>query len=288
MNSYIEFKQERDLGAIINDSFKFIRENWKSYGMFVLKIVGPLILVGAAVVVFTFLSYTSLLGDGTDPDLLFINFSSIASYLMGMLVATGIIYTLVAEVSLYYIKSYIDNQGVANFEEVKSNTFRNLWKFLGFGILAIIMVVIGYFMCFLPAIYLGIVLTLGFPILVFEGRDITDTISHCFNLIKSEWWNTFGVFIVIAFLVTLLGLVFNMPMWIYEMISEGVFVETDSGEVVNFFKDPFYVVVTLISFFGKYIFYSVSFVASAFIYFDLNEQKFKTGMNERIDNLGRY
>lgn len=288
MNSFIEFKQERDLGAIINDSFKFLRENWKSYGSFVLKIIGPIILVGAAVVMFAFLSYSALLGDGSDPDRILINLGSIASYLLAWMVASGLIYTLVAEVSLYYIKSYVDNQGVVNFDEVKRNTFQNLWRFIGFGILAILMVIVGYFMCFLPAIYLGIVLTLGFPILVFEGRDVTDAISHCFNLIKGEWWNTFGVLLVVGLIVTVLGFVFNIPMWIYEMVSEGVAVDSDASESFSIMNDPVYALVTLISFFGKYIFYSVSFIASAFIYFDLNEQKYKTGMNERIDNLGRF
>ena len=63
---------------------------------------------------------------------------------------------------------------------------------------------------------------------------------------------------------------------------------TDNVSIIDIFNDPVYVVVTLISFFGKYVFYSVTFIASAFIYFDLNEQKYKTGMNERIDNLGKY
>ena len=287
MNNFIEFKKERDLGAIINDTFKFLRENWKSYGLFVLKIVGPLILIGAALVVFAYLSYTSLLGDGSDPEALLINLNSIATYILGMMVATGIIYTLIAEVSLFYIKSYIDNRGVASFEEVKNNTFKNIWKFIGFGILAILMVVVGYFMCFFPAIYLGIVLTLGFPILVFEKRDVLDTISHCFNLIKDEWWNTFGVFIVVGLLVTILGLIFNLPMWMYQMIAEGIFVDSNASESLGILRDPLYIAVTVVSFFGKYIFYSISFIASAFIYFDLNEQKYKTGMNERIDNLGR-
>lgn len=287
MHNFIEFKKERDLGAIINDTFSFLRENWKSYGLFVLKIVGPLILVGAALVVFAFLSYTALLGDSSDPGAFLSNLNSIASYLLGMTVASGFIYTLIAEVSLFYIKSYIDNGGVANFDEVRQNTFQNIWKFLGFGILAILMVVVGYIMCFIPAIYLGVILILGFPILVFEKRDVMDTISHCFNLIKNEWWNTFGVFIVVGLLITILGMVFNVPMWIYQMIVEGVSLGMDPQETTGILRDPIYVAVTVVSFFGKYIFYSISFVASAFIYFDLNEQKFKTGMNERIDNLGR-
>lgn len=288
MNSFIQFKKERDLGAIINDSFKFLRENWKSYGLFVIKIIGPLILIGSALIVFAMLSNYALVGDGSDPEVIMINFSSIMSYFLVMMIGSGLVYALIAEVSLYYIKSYIENGGVANFEEVKNNTYKNIWKFIGFGILAILMIVVGYFMCFLPAVYLGVVLTLGFPILVFEERDVTDTISHCFNLIKNEWWNTFGVLIVVGLIVVVLGLIFELPSMIYDMIFEGVGLGVESDEPANILSDPIAVAVTLLSVFGRYIFYSISFIAAAFIYFDLNEQKYRTGMNERIDNLGKY
>lgn len=288
MNNFIQFKKERDLGAIINDSFTFLRENWKSYGNAVLKIVGPFILIGAALVVFAMLSYASLIGDGTNPEGILGNLDAIFGYAIGAMVASGLVYTLVAEVSLYYIKSYIENGGVANFEEIKSNTFQNIWKFLGFGVLSILMIIVGYFLCFFPAMYLGVVLTLGFPILVFEGRDVTDAISYCFDVVKGEWWNTFGVLIVVGIIVFVLGFIFDLPSMIYDMISEGVITDTEGNQSNNIFSDPVYVVVQLIGVFGRYIFYSISFIASAFIYFDLNEQKNATGMNERIDNLGNF
>jgi hypothetical protein len=204
-----------------------------------------------------------------------------------MMVLWGIIYTLLAEVSLYYIQSYIKNGGKADFNEVKSNTYTNIWKFLGLGIVSILMMLAGYVLCFLPMVYLSVVLFLAMPIMVFESKSIGNTISHCFNLIKGEWWNTFGVLIVVGLLVGVLGLVFSVPSMIYQLVSTGIVLqENDPTAVFDIFDDPIYLGLTAFAYIGKFLLYSVTLISSAFIYFDLNEQKNLTGTFERIENLG--
>lgn len=291
-NNFIIFKKERDLGAIINDTFKFIRENWKPYFMFIIKIVGPILLIGAAIMVFAFISYSSaakgFLNIGqSDVSQEFSGISGMFSSLLLMSVVWGLVYTLLAEVSMYYVRSYINNNGIADFEEVKRNTYRNIWKFIGMGILSILMMGVGYVLCFLPMIYIAIVLSLAIPIMVFEQKSIGDTISHCFTLIKGEWWNTFGVVFVIGVLVAVLGLVFSIPTIIYQFISSGVFLGVeDPTAVIKILDDPIYILLNVAAYFGKFLFYSVTLISSAFIYYDLNEQKNFTGTFEQIDNLG--
>ena len=59
-HSYIEFKEERDLGSILSDTFKFLRENWKSYFLTVLKICGPALLVFMTAFGFYMYSFSGL------------------------------------------------------------------------------------------------------------------------------------------------------------------------------------------------------------------------------------
>lgn len=293
-NNLIEFKRERDLGAIITDTFKFIRENWKDYFLTVFKIIGPVLLVGAAILVFAMVSYSGALKGmmnfgkpEPDPSTVFDGVFGMFGWLFVMLLIFGIVYTLLAEVSLFYIKSYIKNGGVADFNEVKENTFNNLWKFIGLGILTLLMVLVGYSFCFLPGIYLIIVLSLAMPIMVFERKSVGDTISHSFRLISGEWWNTFGIVLVIGILVSVLGFAFSVPAAIYQLIKMGVTITNeDPTAVLEILDDPIYLVLNLISYLGKFLFYSITLVSSAFIYFDLNEQKNYTGTFERIDSLG--
>lgn len=293
-NNFIEFKKERDLGAIINDTFQFIRENWKDYFLTVFKVIGPVLLVGAAILVLAMVSYSSTIKgmininqSEPDPSTVVSSLFGMFGWLLLMFIVFGIVYTLLAEVSLYYIKSYIENRGVVNFEEVRNNTYNNIWEFIGLGILSILMMILSYVLCVLPVFYISIVLSLAMPIMVFENKSIVDTISHCFTLIKGEWWNTFGVVIVITLLISILGFVFSVPSLIYQFLSMGVsLTNEDPTAMLELFDDPIYLILNVITYIGKFLFYSITLVSSAFIYFDLNEQKNLTGTYEKIDSLG--
>jgi len=291
--NYVEFKKTRDLGAIITDTFKFIRENWKEYFTVVLKIAGPFILVGAFIMVFFMTTFSETMADlqnvsqGGDSSAVFGIMGSMFGWI-GLLALVGmIVYVLVSITSLYYIKSYINNNGKVDFSEVKKNTYKNIWKFLGLGILVMIMVIIGAIFCYIPGIYLAIVFSLATSIMVFEDKSIGDTISHCFTLIKSQWWNTFGVLIVVGLLVWILGLAFAIPALIYQMFEMGTVVGGDDPtEMFNMFSNPVYIILNMISYVGKYVLSSITLISSVFIYYDLNEQKNMTGTIETIDSLG--
>lgn len=287
--NYIEFKKERDLGAIVNDTFKFLRENWKPYLNAIIKIAGPFILVGAIVLVF-FLS--SFFGgfynmENTDPDAGLGVFINMFSWMGILMLVGGIVYIIVSAVSLYFIKSYIENRGVVDYYEVRKNTFENFWKFLGLGILMILIVGLGAILCYLPGIYLGIVLSLATSILAFENKSVGDTISHSFTLIKGQWWTTFGILIVVGLLVSVLGAAFSIPAFIYQIVKMATsFGQNDPSAVIDLFKDPVYIALNVFSYAGRFVLSSITLIATVFIYFDLNEQKNLTGTLEKIESIG--
>ena len=287
-NSFIEFKKERDLGAIISDTFAFIRENWKEYFLTVLKITGPVLLVALAFLVFYMMSLSDVFSelDAIDKDPL--SFMTKIFSGVGILVLIYVVlYGLMSMSSLFFIKSYIQNNGRADFNEVKQNVLTHVWKFLGLAILITICVIMGAFLCYLPGIYLGITLSLAFSIMVFEGKNIGDSFSHSFTLISGQWWNTFGVMIVVGLLVGVLGQVFSVPAFIYQMIKMGTMVgDEDPTAVFSLFKDPIYLILNIGSYIFQFILYSITLISSVFIYYDLNEQKNLTGTFERIDSLG--
>ena len=294
-NSFIEFKKERDLGAIINDTFAFIRENWKPYFGAILKIAGPFILAGSILMVVFVGYYMGVVGNmvgisegnGNPEDVL-----GLLVLMYGWIALLGIVYLLVYIIvsltSLFYIKSYISNNGNVDIVEVKTNTFKNVFKFIGLGFLIFLMVLVGTFLCFFPGIYLGVVLSLAISIMVFEGKSISDSISHCFNLIKDQWWSTFGVILLVGILVNILGYVFSVPAMIYQFISGGTMLgSSDPTEIFNTMEDPINIGLNVISYIGQFVLSSITLIASVFIYYDLNEQKNLTGTIEKIDSLGQ-
>ena len=286
--NFIEFKKERDLGGIITDTFKFIRENWKEYFLTVLKIVGPVLLIALTVLVMYMFTMSDLFKNLDSVDINPGGFlSKIFSWFFGLMFVYILLYTLLSMASLYFIKSYINNFGKPNFNEVKANIYKNIWKFLGLGFLITLVTVAGAIFCYLPGIYLGTVLSLATSIMVFEEKSIGDTFSQAFTLIKGQWWNTFGVLLVVWILLMILGQAFSIPAFIYQMVKMGTMMQNeDPTAVFEIFKDPIYLILNIFSYLFQFILYSIPLISTVFVYFDLNEQKNYTGTFEKIENLG--
>ena len=292
-HSYIEFKQERDLGTILSDTFRFIRENWRAYFLTVLKICGPVLLIFLTALGFYMYSFSGLFTgigqpgweqEGPDTGSAGMMVISVVVFM----IAAIALYVLMNVSSLYFVRSYIDNNGPTDFAEIKRNVAKNFWSFLGLGILVMLLYFVSAMLCFFPIIYTWVVLSLAFPIMVFEGRGVTDSIGHCFTLIKDHWFNTFGVLFVVALLVIVLSLIFAVPTLIYQIIDMGTSLgENDPTAAVGIFSDPIYLLLNILSRLGQFVLSSITLIASVFIYFDLNEQKNQIGTLERIDNLGQ-
>ena len=285
----INFKTHRDLGAIITDTFKFIRDNWKGYFGTVIKIAGPALVVLIIAMGYYMVSLGGLIDGISVGDTDFSGTDGLEMiFAVAIAMVSGVVfYVLMQMSSLYYIKSYIKNNGVANLNDVKQNVSQNFWRFLGYGILMILIVMVGAMLCLLPGIYVGVVLSLGTSILVFEGKGVSDAISHSFTLIKDNWWETFGVIFVVGLLVGILGMVFSLPSTIYQMVSMmSTINQEDPTAVLGLFSDPIYLFLMAVSYIGQFLLSSITLITSVFIYYDLNEQKNLTGTIEQIDSLG--
>ncbi|PCI12056.1 MAG: hypothetical protein COB73_00245 [Flavobacteriaceae bacterium] len=284
----INFKKYRDLGAIITDTFLFIRDNWKGYFGTVIKIAGPALVVLIVAMGYYMISLGGVMEGFTTGNEFSETDGLEAIFAVAIAMVSGVVfYVLMQMSSLYYIKSYIKNNGVADLNEVKQNVSQNFWRFLGYGILMILIVGLGTVLCFLPGIYLGVVLSLGTSILVFEGKSVGDAISHSFTLIKDHWWETFGVIFVVGLLVGILGMVFSVPTMIYQMGSLMTNIgQDDPTAMFEVYSDPIYLGLAAISYIGQFLLSSITLIASVFIYYDLNEQKNLTGTIEQIDSLG--
>ncbi|APG64741.1 hypothetical protein LPB136_04920 [Tenacibaculum todarodis] len=290
-NEYVEFKKERDLGAIITDTFKFFRLEWKPFFTTTFKIALIPILIALAGILYYSYEQSNLFSDvdWSNPNNAQTQYSG-----AGMVIATFVMffsyliaYIMINVAAMYYIKSYIDNEGKTNYEEIKQNVSNNLWAFVGLGFLVGIMVFVGMLFCVIPGIYVAIPLTLASSIYVFKGKEVMDAISYSFTFIKNHWWETFGVLIVVGLLIGVLGSIFSIPSIIYMLIkSMSGIGENDPMAIMSIFSDPIYLFLTVVSYVGRFLFYAVTLVSTVLIYFDINEQKYASGTIEQIDRLG--
>lgn len=280
---YIEFRKERDLGSIISDAFKFIRLEGKQFFLTILKVGIIPILIAAASMIYYMISMSSLMDTQETSGAV-----GMMSAIFIMMIAYIIAYVFINLAGMYYIKSYIDNKGQVNQDEIIANTKAKFWSFTGFGFLAMLIVFASMMLCFLPVFYTATALSLGASILVFENVSGTDAISKSFSFIQGHFWETLGVVIVVGLIVGVLGYIFQIPALIYQLIKMGISAGNDDpAAMLAVYKDPIYLLLYLIAAIGNLMFYSITLITNVYLYFDINEQKNLTGTIEKIDSLGQ-
>ncbi len=281
-NNYIQFKQKRELGEIINATFKFIRENYKILFNYLVSLVGPsFILLIAALTYYTYSVPASILQsmDFSSGDFI-IAFSVLALTLL-------IYYSYLYATIYHYIKSYIKHQGETDETEIRSGVKNDFGKLLILFLVSFILMFAGFILFVIPGIYLFVPLSLVSAIMVFKQTNLTDTISYAFTLIKDNWWMTFITLIVTGLLVYIIGLVFQIPLIVYTLVKMMTMVQEGSAADIASYSDWVLIVLQVLASLIQYILYSISVIVIAFIYFSLNEEKNLTGTFEQIDNLGK-
>lgn len=288
MKSYIQFKKQREFGQLLADTFAFIRNEFKPFFGAIIKISGPYV----ALFLFSMVFYTYIVGDMFNFDLIQSNqfyaspgklILAYCTYFAGVILA----YTFTTSTVLFYIKSYVDNNGTVNLDEVKQNVYRTFWSFLGLSILKGITIIVSMLICCLPVFYFIVPMVVTLPILVFELSNAGDAYSKSYALIKDEFWITLATIIVFLLIYWVVSSVFALPTVIYTYAKMGVFSgEIDPGSF-DTLVDPVYIFLNVLSTFFQYLLNITTIVGSAFIYFNLNERKYFSGTLERIDSLGK-
>lgn len=288
MKTIIEFKKQREFGDILTDTFAFIRHEFKPFFNAILKISGPYV----ALFLFAMVFYIYIIGDQfsfdfAQPDQFNISpLKLILAYLIYFGSAI-LAYTFTTSTVLHYIKSYIQNNGTVNAEEIKQNVYKSFWSFLGLSILKVLTLIIATVICCIPVFYFIVPMIVTLPILVFEQSGASDAYSKSYPLIKDEFWVTLATIVVLLIIYWVASFVFSLPNAIYTYAKMGIFSgEIDPGNL-DTFVDPVYILLNVLGQFFQYMLNIITIVGSAFIYFNLNERKYFSGTLERIDSIGK-
>ena len=282
----IEFQRQRDLGETISDTFAFIRQNFKPLLKSIFKITGPVFLI-----LLLAIGYYSYLGMDILSNPFFATESNfnVTQYIISLFILFSSLlafYVLLNTTVLHFIRSYIKNGGVINETEIYSGVKNDFGGMLALLILSGIMTIFGLLLCILPGIYIWVPLSLAPAALVFYQDSVTDSIRSGFKLIKNNWWSTFFTLFVIVILVYIIGLIFQVPLMIYIFIK--AFTASQEGSIgdPSTLFDGVYVVLNVISSLAQYLLSTIVIIASAFIFYSLDEKKNLTGTYRTISNLG--
>ncbi|MDN6280413.1 MAG: hypothetical protein L0J45_05355 [Psychroflexus sp.] len=294
MRKQIKFRKQRDLGAIITDTFSFYRNHAKSFFTVFLKHVGPLILLTTAVSAYVQRSAGSLMtfddaSSQSDVDFFSSTFGKALTELSALsflsVIASFVTYAALITCVLYCVKSVLDDGEIIEANVVKNMRSR-FFSFMGALLLVTVVSLVGSLFLLIPGIYLFVTLSLIFAIMVFKNQPMIEAFNSCFSLIKSNWWITFLTLIIIGLLVSFISGVFQLPMIVLGLI-EGFTSASQSGSLsLDYMGSWLYITFYVVATIASYVLMTISVISSTLIYFNLDEFHNSTGQLEEIEKIG--
>lgn len=312
-----DFWQERDFGAKISATFEFIGAHWRRLGKCLVYFVLPFaLLMGIGLGFFTNALYNQMGGPGgarsggwhntvttssSSPFDVF-DFGGIALGFVGGTIAflalMGTVFGyLRARLRLPADQPVTPATVWAELRARLGSILLLIGLLVGFSVLGAVFVALFGFYSFVGAggplvlallvspfvgalvTYLAVVLSLFFPVLWLEDRNVLATVGRCFQLIKGRWWSTFGLLIVAGIIQSMLSFVFILPQYAV-MFGKALRVPGLDSDLLGILAQCIYAV-------GIIFTYSVSLLALAFQYFNLVERKEGVGLRLLVGELGQ-
>lgn len=279
----IEFKQPRDFSQIINDTFTFIKQNFKPLlktyvifcGIFVLaSMVAMLLQQYKSVNIINAVGSvggrrSGLFGSG---------------HVFGIEYFLSLVFSLITSVSmstaiLSYIAIYVRKGNVVpTIDEVWAYFKYYFLRIFGSSIPLILLLFVGFIFCLVPGFYLFPFIAMVFPIMVIENGEFGYSFSRSFKIIKDNFWLTFGALAVIWIIVYACMSAVVLPTTLFSMV--GLFSHKSPHMSI-----VFTMITTVLQSLCQ-VFAVIPIVTVTLCYFSLVERKENTGLMERISNFG--
>jgi hypothetical protein len=285
MKPPIKLLQERDFGQKINTTFEFIGQNFKPLLTAMLYIAGPAAIIAGF---FNGLYQSNVLNtaaNATSVDASPLG-SAFANVLTPMYFLTIIfigIATVFASQTVYaYVLKYEEQDGAtpAITPSVVWDIVKvNIIAYIGYTILLTLILIAAFVFLVIPAIYIGVVFSIIYMVMLRENLGLSQAMSRCFYLIRDKWWSTFGLVIIMAFIQGIINMVFQAPVLIVTILKALKIYEGDSDILMT--------ISGIIGTLGSVLTSCIINLAIVFQYYNLVEKKDGTGILAAIDNIGK-
>lgn len=288
----IDFNKKRNLGDILSDGIKFFLSNFASIGRQALLYGLPIIVI--LLIFYFFFDFNPF----TDPDwvedigwdsLFSITTYSIANILITLLVGSSV---------LSFVKVYLDKDEKPTDAEVFSQMKKLVPAFILIGLIWIAILSLAIFIIAIPFIlelfilgiilvplgfvascYLLVPLYLSYPILTFRTSDAIEAFKYSFELIKGQWWFSFGTIFIVFLIVSVASYILVLPVTVLsfmEMISS----EDGPGNYLMYQKIQY-----LIGSVGNILSLMFYIPCICLLYFTLVERKEHISLKEKIRDV---
>ena len=291
----IQLFQQRDFGDKINVTFQYVTQNFRSLGLALLYIVGPVALVAGIASgvmqsnLFDLAKSSAGADASSDPTAVFRMMGTVFSPAFALAGLFSLLAVLVVSLATYAHMNVYGRKTAQRLEtsqepvpisvaEVWEEMQPHIGRAIVVSVLSSVVTVVAALFFVLPGIYVGIVFSLAMAVVVFERADFGQTWNRCFTLIRDKWWSTFGLLIVMGIISGLVGLIFTLPAGIISFLIGSKLLPDVSG---------FWVVVgNVLATVGGTLLRSLIYIALGFQYTNLVERQEGRGLLSAIDSIG--
>jgi hypothetical protein len=275
----LEFKKIRAFGEIINDTFLFIRQNFRPLLKVFVYLCGFFILAGMfAGIMYQLGVKTTLNNPGGSSSFSKLNQVFTFNYFL-VIVFSICSYVAIMVTTLSFIALYMEKGKVAPTPEEVWAYFKYYYfrVFLS-SIFTLLFISLGFVFCLIPGIYLFPAMSLFFPIMILENTDFGYAFSRSFKLLRNQWWTTAGAIFVI-WVIAYAGLSFaSVPAMILTMV--GTFLPG-----LENWSQIMIIIGTIIQYLSQ-VFLMIPVIGIALCYFNLTEVQESPGLMDRINQFG--
>jgi hypothetical protein len=281
MTEKLELRQIREFGAIVSDTFVFIRQNLKPLLKSFFTICGIFIVAGIiSMVLYQLQAQQWQAPVGSEGIWQRTLSGSVLTWEYFLL----LVFSILSYVSMYvtvlsFVALYIQKGNNApNVDEVWAYFKFYFFRLLGSSIVMSIFLIVCFVCCILPGIYVFPAVTLFYPIMVLENGSFSHSFERSFKLLKEEWWITAAVLVIIYIIFYMASFIVQVPALILQMIATFMHAESPVRSV--------YAIASACLTYLAQVFMLIPIISSCLIYFNLVERKESTGLLGRINAMG--
>ncbi len=277
----IQLRKLRDFGENINDTFQFIRQEFKP----LLKsffLIGGVFILAAGVIngiyqsqmgnILDLLMGRKLESDGMN------NLSRIINPTYFLVIVSSLINLIAMRVTIAsYLKIY-DQKGISpEFIEVWTEFKRYFLLILLYCFLLWILLIVGFILCIAPFVWLATVFAPFELVVVIENESLGGAFNRCFTIIRENFWNSLLIYVVAYLIYSFSSGIISF----FAALVAGViayFTTRDTHSTVG--------IATGILNIFSFSFYIIFYVSVGMQYFNLAERTDGTGIRRRLEKLG--
>ncbi|WP_057938288.1 hypothetical protein [Algoriphagus resistens] len=272
---YIELRERRELGTIISDSFTILRINKTPLWNVLIRTSGVFFLLSVLLAGLYQYAYISSWMT-VDPFSFFL--------VMFLMMLSGMLFYASISATVYTLmQNYIDTKGNVQEEVVIQEARSKTGQLILLTVISAFILFFGFIFFIIPGFYFMVPMTLVFPVFCFQNLGKTDSIRAAFKLVSGYWWVTFGTILVIYIVFMIISFVFQIPSSVY-MGAKSFF--SAAGGNADMSGDFLYLVLATISSAAGNLISVPMTIAFGLIYFDLDEEKNRTGIKAKLEELG--